>query len=466
MSSEVNNSENLSREDLTRIISDLKSQVSNLKKELRNCKGSSTIQATEKASKKTKKKFERPFDFKRFHKRHIALRVAYLGWDYHGFAAQENIDTTIEFFLFEALLKTKLIEDRPSSNYSRCGRTDKGVSAFGQVITLDVRSNLREGLGVIQKENSTTEPGKDVRNVKELDYVNMLNRVLPPDIRALAWAPVDPSYSARFDCQYRTYKYFFPQGNLDIQLMKEASRKLIGEHDFRNFCKMDVANGVVTFIRRIVSVDIQPVDSREDGFQMYEVTISGLAFLYHQIRCIVAILFMIGQHREKSEIIDELLDVSKNPRKPQYSMAAEYPLVLYDCGYEAIDWIYSDDHQQHNITSLQSIWTNHCIRAAIVKRMLDGLDIAPVLDIKIDAGTGDKKLVPWQEAREKISKQSERLTLGLPSSTHQPLLKRKRCESLEDRIAHFTKKGRGPKVKSKEGDILVDDDVSETMDST
>ncbi|PIK58349.1 hypothetical protein BSL78_04737 [Apostichopus japonicus] len=268
-------------QDLTRIISDLKSQVSNLKKELRNCKGSSTIQATEKASKKTKKKFERPFDFKRFHKRHIALRVAYLGWDYHGFAAQETIDTTIEFFLFEALLKTKLIEDRPSSNYSRCGRTDKGVSAFGQVITLDVRSNLREGLGVIQKENSTTEPGKDVRNVKELDYVNMLNRVLPPGHQS-------PCLGSR-----------------------------------RSFlqCKMDVANGVVTFIRRIVSVDIQPVDSREDGFQMYEVTISGLAFLYHQIRCIVAILFMIGQHREKSEIIDELLDVSKNPRKPQYSMA-------------------------------------------------------------------------------------------------------------------------------------------------
>lgn len=41
-----------------------------------------------------------------------------------------------------------------------------------------------------------------------------------------------------------------------------------------------------------------------------------------------------------------------------------------------------------------------------------------------------------------------------------------KLESLEDRIAHFTKKGRGPKVKSKEGDILVDDDVSETMDST
>lgn len=53
-----------------------------------------------------------------------------------------------------------------------------------------------------------------------------------------------------------------------------------------------------------------------------------------------------------------------------------------------------------------------------------------------NTGTGDKKLVPWQEAREKISKQSERLTLGLPCSTHQPLLKRKRCGQSLDLIFH------------------------------
>lgn len=51
-------------------------------------------------------------------------------------------------------MKTRLIEDRSSSNYSRCGRTDKGVSAFGQVIALDVRTNLQEGMGVIRRDNS------------------------------------------------------------------------------------------------------------------------------------------------------------------------------------------------------------------------------------------------------------------------------------------------------------------------
>jgi len=33
----------------------------------------------------------------------------------------------------EALEKTRLIANRTDINFSRCGRTDKGVSAFGNV---------------------------------------------------------------------------------------------------------------------------------------------------------------------------------------------------------------------------------------------------------------------------------------------------------------------------------------------
>ena len=80
-----------------------------------------------------KKSQERPFDFSTHPRRHVALRLAYLGWSYQGFAVQENTDNTVEARLFEAFLKTKLIQDRQSSNYHRCGRTDKGVSAFSQV---------------------------------------------------------------------------------------------------------------------------------------------------------------------------------------------------------------------------------------------------------------------------------------------------------------------------------------------
>lgn len=56
-----------------------------------------------------------------------------MGWDYQGFAAQEDTTETIEHHLFKALVKCCLIENRQTSNYHRCGRTDKGVSSFGQV---------------------------------------------------------------------------------------------------------------------------------------------------------------------------------------------------------------------------------------------------------------------------------------------------------------------------------------------
>ena len=47
-------------------------------------------------------------------------------------------------------------------------------------------------------------------------------------------------FDARYDCIRRIYKYYFFKEDLDIALMQEASKLYLGEHDFRNFCKMDV----------------------------------------------------------------------------------------------------------------------------------------------------------------------------------------------------------------------------------
>lgn len=43
-------------------------------------------------------------------------------------------------------------------------------------------------------------------DLTEIDYCGILNRVLPPDVRALAWAPVTEGFSARFSCSDRTYR--------------------------------------------------------------------------------------------------------------------------------------------------------------------------------------------------------------------------------------------------------------------
>lgn len=188
------------------------------------------------------------------------------------------------------------------------------------MISLDLRSHFpkdraSEDLNLKDKVNDAA---------KEIRYTHILNRVLPPDIRVLAWAPVEPSFSARFSCLERTYRYFFPHADLDIVTMNNAAQKYVGTHDFRNLCKMDVANGVINFQRTILSAQVQLVGQTldkerwQEPFQLCQFEVTGQAFLYHQVRCMMAILFLIGQGMEKPEIIDELLNIEKNPQKPQY----------------------------------------------------------------------------------------------------------------------------------------------------
>ena len=51
----------------------------------------------------------------------------------------------------------------------------------------------------------------------------------------------------------------------------------------------------------------------------------------------MAILFLVGQRKEKSSIVDDLLDVTQWPCKPQYNIASELPLVLFDSYYKNIE---------------------------------------------------------------------------------------------------------------------------------
>lgn len=105
-------------------------------------------------------------------------------------------------------------------------RFSKFVSS-PQVITIDLRSTqFCAGLGVTLPENVDVS-AKNKAAGSELPYVKMLNRVLPPDIRILDWAPAAEGFSARFDCQSRTYRYYFPRGSLDVALMADAAKRWV-----------------------------------------------------------------------------------------------------------------------------------------------------------------------------------------------------------------------------------------------
>ncbi|XP_028825820.1 tRNA pseudouridine(38/39) synthase [Denticeps clupeoides] len=379
-----------------------------------------------------------PFDFSSHPRRHVALRLAYLGWEYQGFAVQENTDNTVEARLFEALLKTRLIPDRQSSSYHRCGRTDKGVSAFSQVISIDLRSSqFSGGLGVTVPEGASAKAKPEAA---ELPYVKMLNRVLPQDIRILDWAPVDMGFSSRFDCQSRTYRYYFPRGSLDVQLMADAAKRYEGTHDFRNLCKMDVGNGVLQFQRTILSASVKPLQpGHTDPYDLYLFEIKGLAFLYHQVRCMMAVLLLVGQKLEAPEIISHLLDVEANPRKPQYSMAVDYPLVLYDCHFEDLKWMQEAEEVSHTLNVLHQHWVQSVTKTQVLHGMIQGLQSA------VEEASSNPSLSSLQCC----------LMEGSRQRNYRPLLERPRCESLESRIEHFVKRGRLEREEGENGEEAV-----------
>ena len=123
---DCDSNENLTKskqDDLDSEISDkerirkLEAQVFQLKNVIIKLTGQTKV-GEKKPCDKSKRK-DRTFNFKIFKKRHVLLHVSYFGWNYHGFAVQETTGKTIESELFDALLTTRLIESRATSNYHR-----------------------------------------------------------------------------------------------------------------------------------------------------------------------------------------------------------------------------------------------------------------------------------------------------------------------------------------------------------
>jgi tRNA pseudouridine38/39 synthase len=303
----------------------------------------------------------RSFEFDKYPTRYIAIKYAYLGWDYSGVAYCSPDVHTVETELFKALKKVKLVQDIETCKYSRCGRTDKGVSAMGQVSALMVRSNINpeDRLENGGRGYSLDERGQS--KGEELDYVQRLNWVLPSTIRVIAWTPVPDDFDARFSCRGRQYRYFFTNlyDELDISAMRTAAEYFIGEHDFRNFCKLDVKKQITNFHRRIHKADIVPYNGLPENpnSKMWMLELHGSAFLWHQVRCMMAILFLVGQKLEEPEIVKELLDMEKNPKKPDYEMAYDIPLVLYDCLYDGLEWRYPEESSRSRDKMLQNLFS-------------------------------------------------------------------------------------------------------------
>ena len=438
---------------------------------------SSSISGSKKHVSKCSKP-KREFDFSAYPTHKIALKFSYAGTGYGGLTWQAGPTPlpTVESVLFAALAKARLVDAEgglEGCGWERCGRTDRGVSAAGQVVSLYVRSSNRQSSAPAKAPNTNENAPKvaldgddaSAPRVPERDirYLHTLNAILPPSIRVYAWAPVASTFSARFSCRTRHYKYFFSARSLDVDAMRAGAARLVGEHDFRNLCKLDPAKQLTTFRRRILRADISPVvagGGSGGDMDMHVLDLVGSAFLYNQVRHIMAVLLLIGARFEVPSVISALLNADPNgdeggmvgapppavlleggepppPRvtcKPEYQMADALPLVLWDCTYAAEDvqWRADDAGSDGGSIGLYSQLVGLAERAQVEATLAEHfLAAAASLHGPVARGAGSmstqtangKERGPWD------------VPLGggmvRREGNYVPLLNRKRLESVE-----------------------------------
>lgn len=212
--------------------------------------------------------------------------VEYDGTDFLGYQIQaegRTVQGEIEKSLWQVTGSRVRIDG--------AGRTDAGVHAVGQAIAFNVI--WKHTLG---------------------DLHRALNATLPRDIGVTDLTITDKDFHPRFNALSRSYRYtvvnrpwpsvlqqrysHHVREPLDIAAMRQASKSLIGSHDFASFGKPP--QGEVT-IRNVTQAEWSA-----NGEQVW-FDITANAFLYRMVRTIVGTLLQVGQGRTLVDEIEEIL---------------------------------------------------------------------------------------------------------------------------------------------------------------
>ena len=222
----------------------------------------------------------------------IKLVVAYDGTDFHGWARQPS-KRTVEGELARVL--EQVLRTRPK--LSVAGRTDAGVHARGQVVSLEV--------GV--------DPARVQRAV---------NKVLAPEIVVVSATVAPQGFDARFSAVAREYRYridtgpvpdpftaryaWHRPGDLRLVAMRTAARHLLGRRDFASFCRAPKdGSGAVRDLRRLA------VSRRGDRL---EIAARANAFAHQMVRSLVGTLVDAGEGRIEPEAIPAILRAKDRSR--------------------------------------------------------------------------------------------------------------------------------------------------------
>ena len=225
----------------------------------------------------------------------LVLRLGYRGGEFSGFAEQ-NGQRTVAGELRRAL---ETFLHRPVE-LTCAGRTDAGVHALGQHVSLPVA-------------------GDELSIVPER-IQRALNALVPDDISVNAVMRAPEGFSARFDAVARIYRYriacgpsrpvmaadhaWWFAGELDERAMHEAAHALVGEHDFRSFAKASSVADKTT-MRCLSRVCVSRAIEADE--ELVFVDVAGNAFLHNMVRTIVGTLVEVGRGRRGVEWPGEVL---------------------------------------------------------------------------------------------------------------------------------------------------------------
>ena len=247
------------------------------------------------------------------------IHLSYDGANYHGWQIQPNGNTVEE--TIERALTTLL---RQPIDITGAGRTDTGVNASMMVAHFDAAEHT-------------------VADCKQLAY--RLNRMLPRDIAIHGISPVDSDMHARFSATSRTYHYYIHTTKnpflgrylwevhypLDFKLMNEAAQMLIGERDFKCFCKAGA--DVKTTICNVTDAHFERIDGNfaEDCGDRHRFVITANRFLRNMVRAVVGTLIDVGRGKLALDDFRRILETGS--RSDAGESVPGYALFLSDIKY-------------------------------------------------------------------------------------------------------------------------------------
>ena len=243
--------------------------------------------------------------------KNIKLILQYDGTIYHGFQIQPDV-ITIQGVLEDTILK--LLNEKV--HIYGCSRTDAGVHAVRYVAGFML---------------STPIPPERIAFV--------MNNALPPDIRILSSEEVSADFHPRFSCLAKTYRYVIntdPEADvfsknyewqlrhsLDVEAMQNATKHIIGEHDFRSF--MTTGPEMENTVRNVHSLDVTTEDKQ------IKIYIKADGYLYNMVRIITGTLVSVGEGRISPDYVKEI--IAKKDRNFAGPTAPPHGLALYEIYY-------------------------------------------------------------------------------------------------------------------------------------